>query len=1065
LLALVFVGPVTWAATEPRIVSMEHRGEHCVIRVSVPPGVARVVIEACLREDLRAWVPKATARVAPHETELTFSLVSDARMELFRVRSETSDPLPASWYTGDTRFLAEPLQDPLGWRPGLTDVTPSAPGRAEGLGVVDSGILRVEGDTLYFFNPLRGLQVFDLAAPEGVRLRGTLSLPGQGEQMYLAGKDHVVVLTHDPCREWGVDAETALWVIDTGVTPLAEKVRLPLKGRMVESRWVGTAFYVATETWEPVNDGSGSWRAGTQVASFDFASPTAPVARGTLWFPGAGNVVAATDSFLLVAIAEDSPAWPWRSELEVLDISSLDGTVATWVRIPLPGRLRDRSSIDLVDDVLRLVVEALETPDTQRWVTALESYRLSDPRSMSPLPVALLDRLELARGERLASIRFDGARGYFATFDPTEPLWMIDLSNPFDLRIGGDVGVPGGSTVLRPLGDRLLTLGVDQALGSQVVVQLLDVSDPLRPERLAHVALGENAAGSSGGAELRALQVLAEEGLVMVPVSKVNPSGTAHGVQLLDLGRHNLSQRGFLNLDGWTPERSVVHRDRLLMVSARSLASADIGNRDEPLTTPPLELTYPVDRVLVVGDHLLEFHASTIRVRRLDGTGAWTSVDVGDLPVLGALAKGNMIHLLQGRGVEMAWNYDAATSTWTGRTNRQGRLLASSWDASTLPALIKVGEGDRPTSVTWIGDAEGRWLRDHELLWSSTTELRGGWELGGEHGTAEEVAMEGLAVVGGGPWQPWQGTRARHLTAVDVSHGSSPSIRSELVLGGNSGSVGVIAQAGSMVFSSRRRMEPEVVGMEEVSELAWFPGVPELEITSAFGAEGGVGGGFWARNEAEWRSVPEGHAIVRWWTRYELDVVDYRGGIDHPVVRPPVAIPGVLEGVTPDGALLVTTGWGRREDGSPVATLDVSAYDGVSAHRVDSVRIADGTKSETYAVAVRGESVFLARGGWGGDAQQSLGKWWVGEDGKWREGSVVHLGMVPGDLRWKGESLLARNGGELAWFRLGERAELEPVPVTRAPACFSGDLGRADGDAVRGIWLPLGERGAYRIGP
>jgi hypothetical protein len=91
--------------------------------------VARVVVEACQRHDLRAWVPKATARVAPHQTEVTFSLVSEAQMELFRVRSDRSDPLPASWYTGDTRFLAQPLHDPVGWRPGLHDPsTPTAPG-------------------------------------------------------------------------------------------------------------------------------------------------------------------------------------------------------------------------------------------------------------------------------------------------------------------------------------------------------------------------------------------------------------------------------------------------------------------------------------------------------------------------------------------------------------------------------------------------------------------------------------------------------------------------------------------------------------------------------------------------------------------------------------------------------------------------------------------------------------------------------------------------------------------------------------------------------------------------
>jgi hypothetical protein len=1044
---------------------MEHRGEHCVIRVNVPPGVVRVVVEGCQQADLRAWVPKATARVAPHETDVTFSLVADARMELFRVRSDASDPLPASWYTGDTRFPAEPLNDPLGWRPGLNDLAIPVSGMGANSGDVESDLLRIRGDTLYFFNPGRGLQVLDLAAPEGVRLRGTFPLLGLGEQLYLAGDHHVVVLVHDPCRGWGVDAESAVWVIDASVMPPVETLRLPLKGRVVESRWVGTALYVATETWEPINDGSGSWRAGTQVASFDFASPTAPVARGTLWFPGAGNVVAATDTFLLVAVADDSPAWPWRTELEVLDISSPDGSVATWVRIILPGRVRDRSSIDLLGDTLRLVLEALETPDRPRWVTALETYRLSDPRSMSPQPVALLDRLEIARGERLASTRLDATRGYFATFDPAEPLWMIDLSDPFDLRIGGEVSVPGGTTLIRPLGDRLLTLGLDKAPGSRVALQLFDVSDPRRPEWLAKVPLGETSAWNLDGSGPRSFGVFQEAGLVAVPISKTDPAGTAPGVQLLDLGRHNLSQRGFLKAEGWAAQRTVVHREQVLTLSAESVARADIGNRDEPRPTTPLELSYPVDRVLVVGEHLLEFHDTRVRIRRSDGTGLWTLVELGELPVLGALAKGGILHLLQGRGTEVVWIRDAATSTWTGRTNRLGRLQASVWDASKLPALTKVGEGNHSTALPTIGDAEGFWLRDHELLWSSTTELRGVGEVDGAGGESGARVMDALAVVGGGPWQPWQGTRARHLTAVDVANPAAPSIRSELLLGGTSGEVGAVAQAGSLIFTSRQRMESEVVGTQEVAEMAWFPGMPELEMTGALDAWGDVGGDFSVQNEAQWRPAPQGYPVVRWWARHELEVVDYRAGIDRPVVRPPVAIPGILEGITPDGALLFTTGWGSREDGSPSATLDASAYDGVSAHRVDSLRIADGARSETYAVAVREGVVFLARGGWNGDANQSLGTWSVGGDGKWRAGAVVDLGMVPAELRWIGSALIARNGAELACFRLGERAELQSLPVTRAPACFSGDLSRADGDAARGIWLPLGRQGAYRIQP
>jgi hypothetical protein len=73
--------------------------------------------------------------------------------------------------------------------------------------------------------------------------------------------------------------------------------RLPVEGTITESRLVGTALYVASETGRPrPGGGSVSWETGTQIASFDLATPAAPVARSTLWYPGGNNVVHASDT-------------------------------------------------------------------------------------------------------------------------------------------------------------------------------------------------------------------------------------------------------------------------------------------------------------------------------------------------------------------------------------------------------------------------------------------------------------------------------------------------------------------------------------------------------------------------------------------------------------------------------------------------------------------------------------------------------------------------------------------------------------------------------------------------
>ena len=46
------------------------------------------------------------------------------------------------------------------------------------------------------------------------------------------------------------------------------------------------------------------------------------------------------------------------------------------------------------------------------------------------------------------------------TFQNTDPLWTIDLSDVTNPRFVGELQVPGVSTYIHPLGDQLLTIGI-----------------------------------------------------------------------------------------------------------------------------------------------------------------------------------------------------------------------------------------------------------------------------------------------------------------------------------------------------------------------------------------------------------------------------------------------------------------------------------------------------------------------------------------------------------------------------------------------------------------------------
>ena len=91
----------------------------------------------------------------------------------------------------------------------------------------------------------------------------------------------------------------------------------------------------------------------------------------------------------------------------------------------------------------------------------------------------------IAKGETIKSVRFTGDTGYVVTFEQTDPLFVIDLSNPQNPVIKGELKIPGFSTYLHPVGENLLLgVGVDGDENGQnngMKVSLFDVSDPENP--------------------------------------------------------------------------------------------------------------------------------------------------------------------------------------------------------------------------------------------------------------------------------------------------------------------------------------------------------------------------------------------------------------------------------------------------------------------------------------------------------------------------------------------------------------------------------------------------------
>lgn len=95
----------------------------------------------------------------------------------------------------------------------------------------------------------------------------------------------------------------------------------------------------------------------------------------------------------------------------------------------------------------------------------------------------------IAPGEQIQACRMMGDKGYVVTFEQTDPLFTIDLADPLNPQVIGELHIPGFSTYLHPMdGDHLLAIGMaglEDGTLTGMAVNIFDVTDFSDPQ-LAH---------------------------------------------------------------------------------------------------------------------------------------------------------------------------------------------------------------------------------------------------------------------------------------------------------------------------------------------------------------------------------------------------------------------------------------------------------------------------------------------------------------------------------------------------------------------------------------------------
>ena len=483
--------------------------------------------------------------------------------------------------------------------------------------IAEADVIQIRGDRLYALSRHAGLNVIDMTDPEDPALLGRYdSATGEPFEMYL--RDKVVYAMYSGWNRYDWDETSGGWASQQSSHIEALDVRDPadiepigsfdLPGAVSDSRLVGDVLYaVSRESGSCWGCGDGE---GTTITSIAIGDPAEIEVVDTLRFQdpdpydyGWTRSVTATDQRMYVAGIEWDGAGEGRSTIQVVDISDPAGRLVMGATIEAAGQIESRWQIDEHQGVLRVIsqpgVWGSNAPPR------VQTFAIASSQEITPLGAV---NLALPRPERLRSVRFDRLRAYAITFEQTDPLFTIDLSDPAAPRQVGELEIPGWIYHMAPRGDRLLALGFDPALeGGSLNLSLFDVSDLAAPVMLSRVSFGGDWGSFAEDQDRihKTLVILDQLGLVLVPYSGYSdssPCGTYQsGIQLIDFTADTLTRRGVAASRG-EARRALVHRGRLIAVSDDALRSFDFSDRDAPELRGSLELASIANGSVVAGD-------------------------------------------------------------------------------------------------------------------------------------------------------------------------------------------------------------------------------------------------------------------------------------------------------------------------------------------------------------------------------------------------------------------------------------------------------------------------------
>lgn len=308
-------------------------------------------------------------------------------------------------------------------------------------------------------------------------------------------------------------------------------------------------------------------------------------------------------------------AFDWFKNIEethIFRIQISEGKVKVSAHGIVPGTVLNQFSMDEYNGYFRIAT-------TTRILGG--QRKLSNNLYILNTSLDVIGKLEnIAVGERIYAVRFLGDIGFIVTYKIIDPLFVIDLHDPQNPEIIGELKIPGFSCYLHPINNKLLVgIGKEVTIGNGrervdgVKISLFNIENLSDPVEIDKLVFNETS-NTPVIYDHKAFQYYPERSLMFIPLriarkmvivethNKTSIKGGNHGFAVIKETMVPWQGLIIIKIDG----------NKLTMLG--NISHINIINNDEDIYSG----SYNIDRCAYIGDYLYVISNAYVTVHSLD---------------------------------------------------------------------------------------------------------------------------------------------------------------------------------------------------------------------------------------------------------------------------------------------------------------------------------------------------------------------------------------------------------------------------------------------------------------